>query len=135
MDSSSARGQIAHALQTEHPTWVVKAFPFTPENVARGKPVISVFRPTLSRNTLANVLDHALTITIFAASVDNNKAEDELDDTLDALLLTLQGVPGFTWSTCERQNFKNEIAGIQISATIRSRDIYRAQHAQKEQEQ
>jgi hypothetical protein len=51
--------------------------------------------------------------------------EAEAEDALDAVLLTLQRMPGVTWSDAKRVTFEDgDYAGYSITATKYSKDHY-----------
>ena len=120
----TARQHIAAQIEQDHDHITAHPYIMLPENVTLGKPVCSVYRSTLGNGSQANVLRHDVTIDVFVALTDGLEAEAEAEDALDAVLLTLQRIPGVTWSEAKRVNFGTDFAGYTISASKFSKDHY-----------
>lgn len=123
-DLPTARQQIAAQIELDNPNITAHPFIMVPDNVSLGAPVASVYRSTLVNGAQANVLQHDVTIDLFVSLTDGAGAEAEAEDALDAVLLTLQRMPGLTWSDAKRVNFGTNFAGYSISASKFSKDHY-----------
>lgn len=121
--SAPARVLVAQQIATDHPAWVVQPCPWVPKQVAKGSPAVSVWRTDLERDGLALV--HRLTINLYCSKTANEAAETEAEDLLDELLLSIQRLDAASWSKCERTSFDKVLGGWQITAQLRSADIYR----------
>lgn len=121
--TAPARVQLAGQIATDHPAWVVQPFPWLPKQVARDAPAVSVWRTDLEREGLELV--HRLTINLYCARTADAPAEVEAEDRLDELLLSIQRLGLASWTKAERMVFDKTISGWQITAQVRSTDIYR----------
>ena len=124
---STPRQQLAAAFQADQPGWLVSDFPDVPANVSRNRPVLSVWRGEVVPATLRTNLGHSITINAYGAKRAGAGAEDELDEILDAVMLTLERFPGWVFDRAARQSFANDtIAGWQITGSVYSPNHYRA---------
>ncbi len=123
---STPRQQVAEQIAADNPTWVVLPYPSIPGQVARGKPVCSIWRSELAPAVPRQGLTHALTVNLYGPTT-GKAAEDELDDYLDALLLSVERLPGFKFERATRQQFQNDtLSGWQLELTATSENVYRA---------
>lgn len=118
-----ARVQLAGQIVSDHPAWVVQPFPWVPKQVAKGAPAVSVWRTDLERQGLELV--HRCTVNLYCARTADAQAEAEAEDLLDELLLSVQRLGLATWTKAERMVFDKVLSGWQITAELRSPDIYR----------
>lgn len=122
--SAPARVVLAQQIVSDHPAWVVQPCPWVPKQVAKGSPAVSVWRTDLERQGL--VLVHRLTLNLYCSKTADAAAEAEAEDLLDELLLSIQRVDAAAWTKAERMTFDKVLGGWQITAELRSPDIYRA---------
>lgn len=118
-----ARVQVAEQIATDHPAWVVQPFPWTPKQVAKGAPAVSVWRTDLERQGLE--LIHRLTINLYCSKTAGADAETEAEDLLDELLTSIQRLGLASWSKAERMTWEKVLGGWQITGQLRSTDIYK----------
>jgi len=124
---STPRQQLAEQIKKDNPTWIVNAYPMTPKRVTPNKPVVSVFRTDVAIGGTVQILEHALTVHLYGAKVLDAAAEDEQDDLLDGIMLSLERFPGFKLGKASRATFnENTIAGWEITGTCQSANVYRA---------
>lgn len=127
MSADTPRQQLAEQFRADHPAWLVSDFPDVPKQIAKGRPVVSVWRSELVPASNRTNLAHEITINGYGAKTVGAGAEDELDDLLDDLLLSLERFPGFILTRAARQSFANDsIAGWQITGTVLSANVYRS---------
>ena len=127
MSADTPRQQLAEQFRTDHPGWLVSDFPDVPKQVVKGRPVVSVWRSELVPASNRTNLTHEITINGYGAKTVGAGAEDELDDLLDDLLLSLERFPGFILTRASRQSFaKDSIAGWQITGSVLSPNVYRS---------
>jgi len=120
------RQQLAARIQTDHPTWVVKDYPEEPKQVRKGKPFISVYRADVAPEGRQH-LGHELTIHVYGSRVLDAAAENELDNILDGVLLSIERYEGCLFRKASRRNFANDtFAGFEITATVFSSNVYRS---------
>lgn len=118
-----ARQVLADQIKADNPALVVCPWVHMPEQVTSGHPVVAVYRERISR--LATALEHHVKLDVFAALTDGPEAEDEAEDALDLVLLSLQRVPGCTWQEVQRVTFGGSFAGYTITASMHSADVYK----------
>jgi hypothetical protein len=121
--SAPARALVAEQIATDHPAWVVQPFPWTPKQVAKGAPAVSVWRTDLERDGL--VLVHRLTVNLYCSKTAGPEAEAEAEDLLDELLTSIQRLDAASWAKAERMVFDKVLSGWQITAQLRSTDTYK----------
>ena len=124
---ATPRETIAAQIATDHPLWLVWPYPDVPKNVAKDRPVVSVWRGTVAPGESRQTLRHDLTLNVYGAKRIADGVEDELDDLLDGVMLSLERVDGFRFTQAERQSFANDtIAGWQITGSVASANVYRS---------
>lgn len=123
MSGTPARVQLAAQIVADHPAWVVRAYPWVPKQVPKGKAAVSVWRTDLEREGLELV--HRLTINLYCARTTDELAEAEAEDALDELLLSIQRLGLASWGKAERMVFDKVLSGWQITGQVRSTDPYK----------
>lgn len=115
------RQVIADQVQRDTPEFATYTCPKgAPDGFSASRPAqVSVFRAAITN--APTQLSHGLTVELITGTSD----EDTLDDYLEAVLLSLQRVPGITWSEARRTTFDTKWAGYQISVTAVTPHIYR----------
>ena len=103
---------------------MVQPFPWTPKQVAKGAPAVSVWRTDLERQGLNLV--HRLTVNLYCSKTADAAAEAEAEDALDELLLSIQRLGPASWSKAERMVFDKVLSGWQVTCQLVSADSYRA---------
>ena len=119
------RGALAQRIATEHPTWRVTDYPTGPDQLGRGQVYAAVYRRTIAKHTQGQALEHEVVIDLYVAQALTSAAEDEGDDRLDDLLITLAAMDDVTWSTAERHTF-DALQGWRVTCTVYSTDVYAA---------
>lgn len=124
---STPRQTLAEQIAQDNPAWTVLPYPAVPGQVARGKAVCSVWRGDVNPTVPRSGLTHSVTVNVYGSST-GKAAEDDLDDYLDAVMLSIERVPGFKFESATRQTFANEtLAGWQVSLTATSENVYRTE--------
>lgn len=116
---------MADQIRLDHSTWLVKAYPWVPKQVAKDKPAVAVWRSTLEPGDNKLEIRHDLVVNLYTSRTAEEAAEQEAEDLLDELLLSLQRLGLVAWSKAERMIFDNVITGWQITCHLGSTDIYR----------
>lgn len=123
----TAREQLAAQIAADAGTRAkVVAHPEQPTNIAKGKMFVAVYRSKLDRHADRRVLRHDLTVDVYASTATGAGAENEADDALDAVLLSIQRHPGTVFEEAERTQFDGKFAGYRVRATWHSPDVYAA---------
>lgn len=131
---ATPRQTLAAKLAEDNPSCKVLPYPFTPSNVEAGKPVISVWRGELNPGTARFTLTHSLQINAYGSRTKGAEAEDEMDDLLDGVLLTVARLEGWKFTNCKRATFnEGALSGWEITLTAESANVYR-ETVQKEVE-
>lgn len=128
--ATTVRDYLAEAIQAAAPaSWKVKPYPAEPENVKRGAAVVSIWRTAIQPAAGTDLsLEHQVTINIYGARTADEGLETELEGNHDLVLLALQKLSAFAWLRSERLIWRDgTIAGWQITGTVSTENIYRAQ--------
>ena len=126
MAATTVRGYVADAIQEAAPTWKVHPYPYTPDNVARGKPVVSVYRSDVGPGTTDLNITHDVVVNIYGAMTSNSALEEELEGTLDTVQVALQGLTQYSWAKSSRIWWRDgTITGWQITGTVTTENVYR----------
>ena len=122
---ATPRTTIADQLRADHPDHKVYAYPYAPSEVRAN--VIAVWRTDVNPHpNSANYLRHSLTINAYGAATLEERAEAELDDLLDDILLSLQRVDGVTFTSAERTVYAESFQGWTVKATADSPNVYKS---------
>ena len=127
---STPRQEVAAQLAADNATFDVRDYPFTPKNVNVGKPVLSVWRDDVAPGDTAANLGHGLTVHAYGSKTAGAAAEDELDDLLDAVWLSIERLRvlghGYRITSATRALFANDtVAGWVIKIACTSPNVYR----------
>ena len=123
---STPRQVLAAQLEADNPDWKVFPFQYKPGNVVLGRPVVTVFRAEVVPNGKPQWLDHKLTVFAFGARTEGEKAEDEMDNILDAVCLSIERLSGYTLDSAKRAVFYNDtMSGWHIEVSMTSPNVYR----------
>lgn len=123
---STPRQTIAAQVKADHPDWKVFSYPHKPSNVETGHPVVCVFRTEVLPASKPQWITHAVTVQAFGAKTMLEAAEDEMDNLLDGVLLSLERVKGYTMQSAKRATFyEGSLSGWEIEATATSANVYR----------
>lgn len=126
------RQQLAAQIAADHSSpdgktgWIVKDYPAEPKQVQAGRPFVSVWRGEILPAARQH-LDHELTIHVYGSKVLDAAAENELDEILDGIMLSIERYKGCLFTRASRRNFENEaFAGFEIAVNVYSSNVYRA---------
>lgn len=122
---SAARQLVAAQVEAENAKITAYPYPYAPEQVAVGRPIVSVYRERMMRSG-ANV-EHHLKLDIFVSLVDGEIAEAEAENALDEVLMALQRMGDRCyWTQVERVNFADAFTGYTVTAVMVSKDPYKS---------
>ena len=108
---ATPRQTVADQLRADNETFKVYAFPYFPAQVGE-RNVIAVWRTDIAPSPDSpNLLRHSLQLQAMVGPALEEKAEAAGDDLLDAVLLSLQRVPGVGGVSAERTVFGDEERG------------------------
>lgn len=120
---TTPRQTVAAQLTTDHPAHKVYAFPYAPKEIREN--VICVWRTDMGPHPASpNLLRHNLTIHAYGKATLEERAEAELDDLLDDVMLSLQRT-GVTVTGAERTVFADAFQGWTIKADFDSPNVYK----------
>jgi hypothetical protein len=120
------RQQLAAQIQADNPEWIVRDYPSEPKQVRKGKPYVSIWRASIVPAARQH-LDHELTLHVYGSKVEDAAAENELDNILDGVLLSIERYEGARFIRADRRNLVNEtFAGFVITVNTYSPNVYRA---------
>lgn len=125
---ATPRQTVAAQIQADNPKWKVLDYPFTPSNVQLGSPVVSVWRSGVDPGASTLHLSHGVQIFVYGARTASTKAEDEMDELLDGVLLSIERLGGWRFTSAKRGLFfEDTLAGWLIEATAESTNVYKQQ--------
>jgi hypothetical protein len=120
------RQQLAARIQEDNSGWIVHDYPVIPKQVRKDEPVVSVWRSAVVPAGRLH-LSHELTLHVYGAKVIGAPAEAELDNILDAVLLSIERYEGCILGRVDRRQFANDaFGGFEISVSVYSANIYRS---------
>lgn len=123
---ATPRQTLADQIQADNKEYRVVNYPYTPANVEVGHPVVSVFRDGVDPGSTVMTLGHSVQIYAYGARVSGAKAEEDLDDLLDAVCLSVERLKGWKFTGAKRSLFKGDtLAGWEITAAMESPNVYR----------
>lgn len=126
---STVREQIAEQIRADNPTFIVDAFPTSlPENMAaKGlkKTYVQVFRESLEPTNNGTSLLHSLKVTVFVAKQHTEIAENDLDEALDLVLLSLERLAGIVYTSAIRDVLQDKYNVYEISVSCTSQNVYK----------
>jgi hypothetical protein len=115
---------VADKIEADNPAFTVKAFPVAvPENLA--KVFVSVYRESVANAPQLAALTESIKVLVIAPKANTDIAENELETALDAVLTTVQAIPGIQWSSAERATFAEKFIGYEISLTANTENPYK----------
>ncbi|KWR74115.1 hypothetical protein RN04_02660 [Arthrobacter sp. W1] len=125
MTADTPRKQIAEALETWLPGYVVDEYPNSPNQVIAGSPYVDVYATEI-RNLTANQIEHGITVNVMVRAGTPAATEDQLEDARDNVLIVLtQHCPGVFVDRAERSTFMDTYAGYAITANAHSNNEYK----------
>ena len=120
---ATPRQTIADQLIEDYPTkYAVYPFMYSPTTDIR-QPAIAVYRTEVA---LADKLTHSLAIDAYGKKSTGEGVEDELDDVLDDIMLSLQRLELVYDITAKRSVFKDSFQGWAITCTVSSGNVYKS---------
>jgi hypothetical protein len=120
---ATPRQTIADQLTADYPGHKVYAYPYAPTEVRAN--VIAVWRTDLAPHPASpNKLRHSLTIAAYGKATLEERAEAELDDLLDDIMLSLQRL-GVEFTSAERTVFAESFQGWTVKCAFDSENVYR----------
>lgn len=120
---ATPRTTVAAQLMADHPTHKVYAYPYAPTEVRAN--VIAVWRTDMAQHpTSPKLLRHSLTINAYGKATLEERAEAELDDLLDDIMLSLQRIEGVTFTSAERTVYADNFQGWTVKVTADSPNVY-----------
>jgi len=126
VNTDTPRGQLAAQINADNPGWQVDPFPRVPERVTKGKPVVSVWRSDTRPGASTTTITHVITIHLYAAKGVTEAGENELDEYLDALMLSIERAKGYTNTTSQRATFADDtLSGLIITTECQSSNVWR----------
>lgn len=119
----TVRQIIADQIKTDNPNFIVDQYPHSyPDNLGRGRTYVQVTRTSLERT--AKDLVHHMEIVVMVAKQEGDKAEDDLEGSLDDVLLSLERL-GLPWSDATRITLHDKWNAYAVSVDVPSDNIYK----------
>lgn len=125
--TDTPRQQLAAQIRADHSGWDVRDYPAEPKQVRAGKPFVSIWRSDVAPAERRQFLSHELTLHVYGSKVVDEAAENELDNILDGVMLSIERYAGCIFGRASRRNFGNDsFAGFEITVSVLSENVYRA---------
>lgn len=122
---ATPRQTLAAQLIADYPGHKVYAYPYAPAEIRAN--VIAVWRTDMAPHpTSPKLLRHSLTINAYGKATLEERAEAELDDLLDDIMLSLQRIDGVTFTSAERTVYADNFQGWTVKVTADSPNVYAA---------
>jgi len=124
---ATPRQIIADQLIEDYPTkYAVYPWMYSPAtNISTC--AIAVYRTEMADHPDApNQLRHSIAIDAYGQKTQGEGVEDELDDLLDDIMLSLQRVEGVYDITAKRSVFKDSFQGWAITCSADSANVYKS---------
>jgi len=121
---ATPRQTIADQLIQDYPTkYAVYPNLYAPAtNISQ--PAIAVYRTAVEES--ANGLSHPVTIDAYGQKTMGEKVEDELDEMLDDIMLSLQRLERVYEIKAARTVFKDTYQGWSITCSVSSGNVYKS---------
>jgi hypothetical protein len=121
------RQSIADQIITDYPTkYAVYPWMYSPTTDLR-QCAIAVYRTEVGDHpTRAGDLQHTVSIDAYGKKTQGEAVEDELDDLLDDIMLSLQRLERVYDITAKRSVFKDAFQGWAITCTVSSGNVYKS---------
>lgn len=114
----SVRLEVAAALRTDLPDFLVIGYPRTPDAVTR--PTVAVWQTVV--RPVGDRWEVELDLWVLTGQEDPATADDVLDDALDAVIDALTKMPGLTWDQAERLVLDDKYQGYKITLRAAARN-------------
>lgn len=103
----SVRSQVAAALKAVLPSnYKFVQVPRSLDGLEPGRPVVMVYRDRLEKAPNAQgVYFSTVSVWVITPYIDEDRAEDALDTTLDDVIVALDSIEWLNWKTAERSTF------------------------------
>lgn len=117
----SVRSDLADALRPLLPaTYKIVDVPRSLDGLEAKRPVVLLYRESRAKapNAIGDYFD-TFTLYVVSPIIDTRRAEDALDDALDAVVDALDQIKWLNWSTAERSLFGDAMApAYKVTLTI-----------------
>lgn len=119
---STPRKQIAARIAADHAGIDVYSFPWQPAELRR--PAVTVWRDELVQGK--GTLEQSISISLYGVrGTPGAASEDELDDLLDDVLISLRRLETVALVKAERKVLADVFQGWEIACTWTSQDYYK----------
>ena len=124
--AGTVRENIAEKISTDNAGYIVKAFPTSPpDNLAGSKVFVNVYRETLTNTPQTASVAQQIKITVLTSTSGTDTAENELEDALYNVLVSIASLNYVQWTTAERSTFYEKYIGYEISLESHTENIYK----------
>lgn len=124
--STAVRQLIADKIKLDNSAFIVKAFPVgVPENLAKGKVYVNVWREGLNNSAQTASLGEDLRIIVITTKTGTEEAENALEDALDAVLTSLTALNYVLWDSANRATIADTYNGYEIILRANTTNPYK----------
>lgn len=124
--AGTVREEIAAKIKADNSTFIVKAFPVSaPENLAADKVFVNVYRERLTNAPQLAAVSQQLKLVVLVSKSGTEAAENELEDALYEVLVSLASLNHVQWIDAERATFYDKFIGYEINLEANTTNIYK----------
>lgn len=124
----SARQDVTAQIKADNPSFLVHPFPLSaPENIPAGKVWVNVYRERFEVADNNSQITHFLKVLIVTPKRGTAAAEDELDNAIDAVMLSLEKMRDVYWQEAQRTIVGEKWDGYEVSLQAIRPQIYKSQ--------
>ena len=124
--AGTVRESIAEKIKADNAGYIVKSYPASaPENLGANKVFVGVYRETLTNSPQTASVAHSLKIQVITPKKNTEAAENELEDALFQVLVSVASLNYVTWSTAQRGIFLDTFIGYEIDLEANTENIYK----------
>jgi hypothetical protein len=124
--AGTVREEIAAKIKADNASYSVHAFPVSPpENLAANKVFVSVYRESMTNAPQLAAVTQSLKLQVITAKTGTAIAENELEDALFEVLVSIASLNYVKWTTAERAIFAEKFIGYEVALEANTENIYK----------
>ncbi|MFF2842702.1 hypothetical protein [Paenarthrobacter sp. NPDC057981] len=121
--AGTVRETIAEQIKADSPEYVVKAFSAAKPEI--NKPTVFVWRENLTNSPQTASVTHDLRVALMVPGPQTEAKENELEDLLHAVLVSINSLTFTQWDNCDRATFFDNWIGYEITVIANTDNIYK----------
>lgn len=127
MPATTIRGLIAEQIKADNAAYIVHNFPTSaPDNLVTGKVYVNVYRERLINEPATATVGQDLKCIVIVAKAGTEIAEDELENALYEVLVSINSVANVDWTDAERAIISEKYIGYEITLQAHTKNIFKS---------